>query len=51
LTVVTNPVRPEIETREPEDAGLLQFGKRLRDPLFGDSDVQVAGTGESKRAR
>ena len=44
LAVVADPVRPEVEARQPEDARLLQLGQGLADPLPRDGDVQVAGT-------
>ena len=51
LAVVADPVRAEVEAGQPEDAGLLQLGQRLADPLPGDGDVQVARPGQPQGAR
>ena len=50
LAVVADPVRADVEAREPLHAGLLQLGQRLADPLAGDGDVEVAGPREPEGA-
>ena len=50
LAVVADPVRADVEAREPEDPGLLQLGQGLADPLAGDGDVQVARPGQPQGA-
>ena len=50
LAVVADPVRAEVEAGQQEDAGLLQLGEGLANPLLRDGDVQVPRAPESQGA-
>ena len=48
LSVVPNPVGPEIEARKPEHARLLQLGQRQADPLARQGHVKIARTRQAE---